>query len=101
MLSFFQEERQRRIEEEWKKHEAEHPVDEERQRAEQDMNERAHLQSQTKRRSAGPAPGAVPIMPGIAQPVTPKERPQPREELPVSVFSHFQNLFSFLVIIIV
>ncbi|VDO11651.1 unnamed protein product [Haemonchus placei] len=41
-------------------------------------------QSQTKRRSAGPAPGAVPIMPGIAQPVTPKERPQPREELPAS-----------------
>uniref|UniRef100_A0A7I4YTG6 Hs1 Cortactin and Src homology-3 domain containing protein n=2 Tax=Haemonchus contortus TaxID=6289 RepID=A0A7I4YTG6_HAECO len=79
-----EEERQRRIEEEWKKQEAEHPVDEERQRAEQDMNERAHLQSQTKRRSAGPAPGAVPIMPGIAQPVTPKERPQPREELPAS-----------------
>ncbi|KAK6045135.1 hypothetical protein COOONC_17360 [Cooperia oncophora] len=60
----------------------EHPVDTERQRAEEDANERAHLQNQTKRRSAGPAPGAVAIMPGVAKPMTPKEPPQPIEEVP-------------------
>ncbi|KAK5965884.1 src substrate cortactin, partial [Trichostrongylus colubriformis] len=80
-----EEERQRRIDENWKKQEAEHPVDADRQRAEEDANERAHYQNQTKRRSAGPAPGAVAIMPGVAKPMSPKEPPQPiQEELPAS-----------------
>ncbi|PIO66254.1 hypothetical protein TELCIR_12037 [Teladorsagia circumcincta] len=41
-------------------------------------------QNQTKRRSAGPAPGAVAIMPGVAKPMAPREPPQPKEQAPAS-----------------
>lgn len=80
-----EEERQRRIDKQWQQQEAENPVDEERQRAEVDANERTYLQNQNKRRSGGPAPGAVAIMPGVARAAAISEEP-PRNapELPMS-----------------
>lgn len=61
-----EEERMRRIEEQWKKQDAENPLDAERCHVEELANEHCHKQNLT-RRSAGPAPGAVAIMPGIAK----------------------------------
>ncbi|ETN82936.1 repeat in HS1/Cortactin [Necator americanus] len=78
-----EEERMRRIEEQWKKQDAENPLDEEQRREAEVANELSY-QQKTKRRSAGPAPGAVPIMPGISkQPLSP-EPEQSKEEPPMS-----------------
>ncbi|KAE9421609.1 hypothetical protein Angca_004739, partial [Angiostrongylus cantonensis] len=74
-----EEERMRRIEEQWKKQDAEYPMDAEERRAEELANEQHHQQNLT-RRSAGPAPGAVAIIPGIAKHIAPQGVVKPNLE---------------------
>ncbi|KHJ80106.1 repeat in HS1/Cortactin [Oesophagostomum dentatum] len=74
-----EEERMRRIEQEWKRKEAENPISEEQQREAEAVHELSY-QQKTKRRSAGPAPGAVPILPGVSAPPVPHEPQHIREE---------------------
>ncbi|VDM54779.1 unnamed protein product [Angiostrongylus costaricensis] len=75
-----EEERMRRIEEQWKKQDAEYPMGAEERRAEELANEQHHQQNLAKR-SAGPAPGAVAIMPGIAKQMVPQGAVKPKLEV--------------------